>query len=55
MKTILDTLYMLGKENAWIAALTVAGGVVTIVVAYVLGCMVVSEIRNMWIRRKEGK
>jgi len=55
MKTILDTLYMLGKENAWVAALTVAGAVVTIAVVGVLGCMVVSEIRDMWIRRKEGE
>lgn len=48
MKQILETLYMLGQENAWIAALTVAGVVVTIAVAYVLGCMVA----NMF--RKEG-
>ena len=55
MKQILETLYMLGQENAWIASLTVAGGLVTISVVGVLGCMVVSEIRNMWIGRKERK
>ncbi|MBR1979690.1 hypothetical protein [Candidatus Proelusimicrobium excrementi] len=55
MKQILETLYMLGMENPWIAALTVSGALVTIAVVCVLGCMVACEIRNMWIRRKEGK
>lgn len=55
MKQILETLYMLGRENPWIAALAVSGVVVTVAVVGVLGCMVVSEIRNMWIRRKEGE
>ena len=54
MKTILDTLYMLGKENAWVAALTVVGAVVTVAIVGALGCMVVSEIRNAWIQKKEG-
>lgn len=52
MKTILETVYALGMENPWIASLTVAGGLVTIAVVGVLGCMVVSEIRNKWSRRK---
>lgn len=54
MKQILETVYALGRENPWIASLTVAGVVVTVAVVSVLGCMVVSEIRNMWIMRKEG-
>lgn len=52
MKTILDTLYMLGKENAWVASLSVAGGLVTIAVVCMLGCMVANQIRAMI--KKEG-
>lgn len=55
MKQVLETAYALGLENPWVASLSVAGAVITVAVVCVLGCMVVSEIRNMWIRRKEGK
>lgn len=46
MKTILETLYALGRENPWIASLSVAAVIVTVAVVGVLGCMVVSQIRN---------
>lgn len=52
MKQILETLYMLGQENAWIASLTVAGGLVTIAVVGVLGCMVANQIKALI--KKEG-
>ena len=55
MKQILETLYMLGQENAWIAALTVSGALVTIAVVGVLGCMVANQIRDMWKRKKVGE
>lgn len=46
MKTILETLYALGRENAWIASLSVAGALVTIAVVCVLACMIVSAIKG---------
>jgi hypothetical protein len=52
MKTILETLYALGKENPWIASLTVAGGMVTVAVVCVLGCMVAGQIKERI--QKEG-
>lgn len=46
MKTILETVYALGRENAWIAVLSVTALLVTIVTVCVLGCMVFSQIRG---------
>lgn len=50
MKQVLETLYALGRENAWIASLSVAGGVVTVAVICVLGCMIASSIMEAFHR-----
>ena len=46
MKQILETVYELGRENPWIASLTVTGALITIAVVCVLVCMIAGSIRK---------